>query len=65
MGRERKETIGREARMYVYVWTQGGGMSVEEGQMDARKKSVMDAQLHTDINIDTVSPRPEMYHVHF
>lgn len=51
--------------MYVYVWTQGGGMSVEEGQMDARKKSVMDAQLHTDINIDTASPPPEMYHVHF
>lgn len=65
MGRERKETIGKEACMYVYVWAQGRGMSVEEGQMDARKRSVMDAQLHTDINIDTVSPRPEMYHVHF
>lgn len=29
------------------------------------KKTVMDAQLHTDINTDAVNPCLEMYHIHF
>lgn len=28
-------------------------------------KSVIDAQLHTDLNIDTVEPQLEMYHIPF
>lgn len=30
-----------------------------------RGKSVIDAQLHTDLNIDTLEPRLEMYHIPF
>lgn len=36
---------------------------MEEGGVGG--ESVMDAQLHTDINIDGVNPRFEMYHMHF
>lgn len=30
-----------------------------------RGKSVIDAQLHTDLNIDTADPQLEMYHIPF
>lgn len=64
------------ACMYVYVRRQGGGISrctgsksdvrSSGGEPDGgRVRSVMDAQLHTDINIDTVNPHLEMYHIHF
>lgn len=62
-GRERKQMGGKEVYMYVYAWRQGGGMwrctgsksdvrSCGGGPDGGREKSVMDAQLHTDINID-------------
>lgn len=53
----------------------GGGPRCTESKCDAktyvgapeggRGKSVIDAQLHTDLNIDTVEPQLEMYHIPF
>lgn len=60
---------------YVHGGGGWGGGGVQESKCDVkayvgapeggRGKSVIDAQLHTDLNIDTVEPQLEMYHIPF
>lgn len=53
-------------RVEVQVhWVQIDIRSCRGGPDGEKKKSVMDAQLHADINIDGANPRLEMYHMHF
>lgn len=73
--KRRKLESMRVYSVCVWRWGVGGGSRCTESKCDAktyvgapeggRGKSVIDAQLHTDLNIDTVEPQLEMYHIPF